>query len=208
MQLDLSTRDRDPLLSVCMDTVSHERRFEDNTGIMESWVAPIFPDDTPHMARLRQAACILSDLGWHEHPEYRAEQSMHRVLRMQWSVVDHMERTFLALALFVRYGGSVADPRAEICQRLLTDEQATTATAVGKALRLAWALTGSQGHLLSRSSMSLEGKRLTLRILDPPSVPAMERVERYAVSLGRVLDRDTEVLLRDEDGLEQQGAAQ
>jgi hypothetical protein len=56
--------------------------------------------------------------------------------------------------------------------------------------------------------MSLDAKRLTLRILDPVSVPAMERVERYAVSLGRVLDRDTEVLLRDEDGLVQQGAAQ
>jgi len=208
MQLDLGTRDRDPLLSVCMDTVNHERRFEDNTGIMESWMAPIFPDDTPQMARLRQAACILSDLGWHEHPEYRAEQSMLRVLRMQWSVVDHMERAFLALAIFVRYGGSISDSLVEICERLLTKEQATTAAAIGKALRLAWALTGSQGYLLSRSSMALEDKRLVVKILDPASVPSLERVERYATSLARVLGRDAELSMRDEEGLEQQGAAQ
>ena len=67
-QLDLGTRDRDPLLSACLDTVAHERRFEDSTGVMESWMAPIFPDETPQLARLRHAACILSDLGWHEHP--------------------------------------------------------------------------------------------------------------------------------------------
>jgi exopolyphosphatase/guanosine-5'-triphosphate,3'-diphosphate pyrophosphatase len=208
MQLDLGTRDRDPLLSVCMDTVSHERRFEDNTGVMESWMAPIFPDDTPVIARLRHAACILSDLGWHEHPEYRAEQSMYRVLRMQWSVVDHMERAFLALVIFVRYGGGISDPLVEICQRLLSDEQVTNATAIGKALRLAWALTGSQGYLLSRSSMAFIDDRLTLTILDPASVPSMDRVERYAASLGRVLGRELDIVMRDEDGLEQRGAAQ
>lgn len=207
-QLDLGTRDRDPLLSACMDTVSYERRFEDNTGLMESWMAPIFSDDTPQMARLRHAACILSDLGWHEHPEYRAEQSMYRVLRMQWSVLNHMERAFLAFVIFVRYGGGISDPAVEISQRLLSEEQVAEAMAIGKALRLAWALTGSQGHLLSRNTMELDDKRLILRILDPASIPAMDRVERYATSLGRVLNRDTNIILRDDEDQEQQGAAQ
>jgi exopolyphosphatase/guanosine-5'-triphosphate,3'-diphosphate pyrophosphatase len=208
MQLDLGTRDRDPLLSACMDTVSYERRFEDNTGVMESWMAPIFADDTPQMARLRHASCILSDLGWHEHPEYRAEQSMLRVLRMQWSVVDHMERAFLAFVIFVRYGGGIADDVVGICRQLLSEEQVAAATAIGKALRLAWALTGSQGHLLSRNTMEMNDKRLILRILDPTSIPAMERVERYAASLGRVLNREAEIILRDDEDQERQGAAQ
>ena len=208
MQLDLGTRDRDPLLSACMDTVSHERRFDDSTGVLESWMAPIFTDETPQMARLRHAACILSDLGWHEHPEYRAEQSMYRVLRMQWSVLDHMERAFLAFVTFVRYGGGISDPLVEISQRLLSDEQVAIATAIGKALRLAWALTGSQGQLLSRNTMELDDKRLILKILDTASVPSIDRVERYAASLARVLDLQAEIVLRDDDDLERQGAAQ
>ena len=206
-QLDLGTRDRDPLLSACLDTVAHERRFEDSTGVMESWMAPIFPKETPQLARLRHAACILSDLGWHEHPDYRAEQSMYRVLRMQWSVMDHMERAFLALVIFVRYGGSATDSAVNISQRLLSDDMIKNATTIGKALRLAWALTGSQGGLLNHNSMALDGKRLTLNITDPESVPAMDRVERYAASLGRVMGREVDIDVRN-DELERKGATQ
>jgi exopolyphosphatase / guanosine-5'-triphosphate,3'-diphosphate pyrophosphatase len=110
--------------------------------------------------------------------------------------------------IFVRYGGGISDPAVEISQRLLSEEQVAAAMAIGKALRLAWALTGSQGHLLSRNTMELDDKRLILRILDPASIPAMDRVERYATSLGRVLNRDTEIILRDDEDQERQGAAQ
>ena len=208
MQLDLATRDRDPLLSACMDTVSSEHRFDDHTGVMESWMAPLFVDDTPQFARLRHAACILNDIGWHEHPEYRAEQSMLRVLRMPWSVLDHMERAFLALVVFIRYGGSISDPIADIARRLLSSDQIRVATTIGKAIRLAWALTGSQGHLLARSPMSVDDGRLLLRLLDPDSIPAKDRMERYAASLGRVLNLDVDIVIRDDEAVQRSGAAQ
>ena len=54
-------------------------------------------------ARLREAACWMSDIGSHDHPEFRAEQAFLRVLRQPGIGLDHHARAFLALAIAMRY---------------------------------------------------------------------------------------------------------
>ena len=44
--------------------------------------APLFPKEPAPRQRLRRAAALLSDIAWHEHPDYRAEQALRHALYM------------------------------------------------------------------------------------------------------------------------------
>ena len=67
------------------------------------WTDPLFPAETGEARRLREAACWMSDIGSHDHPEFRAEQAFLRVLRQPGIGLDHHARAFLALAIAMRY---------------------------------------------------------------------------------------------------------
>ena len=64
-----------------------------------AWTDPLFPAETGEARRLREAACWMSDIGSHDHPEFRAEQAFLRVLRQPGIGLDHHARAFLALAI-------------------------------------------------------------------------------------------------------------
>ena len=49
---------------------------------LSDWIAPRFADETPDMARVTPRRGELADIGWSEHPDYRAEQVFLRILRM------------------------------------------------------------------------------------------------------------------------------
>ena len=64
-------------------------------------------DETADERRLRHAACLLADIGWRAHPDYRGEQSLNIIANAASSRVDHPGRAFLALAVFFRHVGLV-----------------------------------------------------------------------------------------------------
>ncbi len=68
-----------------------------------AWTDPLFPQEIGEARRLREAACWMSDIGSHDHPEFRAEQAFLRVLRQPGIGLDHHARAFLALAIAMRY---------------------------------------------------------------------------------------------------------
>ena len=45
-------------------------------------------------------ACLLSDIGWHAHPDYRGIQSLNLVAHGNFVGVDHPGRAFLALTVY------------------------------------------------------------------------------------------------------------
>ena len=191
--LDEATRLEDPLLAACRDLAGQHRRFADASAALETWLSPVaqtFADLPPRMVG---ALCTIADIGWLEHPEYRAEQAMLRALRMPWSVLSHPERGFLGLALFVRYGGSANAATADTCRRLLGEDGAARAKALGKALRLAFELCAGRGPALERMPLSLDGETLVLTLGSDAAVAAPEKVERYVASLGRAIARPVRV---------------
>ena len=118
---------------------------------------------------------------------------MLRALRMPWSVLSHPERGLLGLALFVRYGGSANAATADTCRRLLGEDGAARAKALGKALRLAFELCAGRGPALERMPLSLDGETLVLTLGSDAAVAAPEKVERYVASLGRAIARPVRV---------------
>ncbi len=61
------------------------------------------PKETEEERRLRHAACLLSDIGWRAHPDYRGEQSLNLIAHAALGGIDHPGRVFLALAIYFRH---------------------------------------------------------------------------------------------------------
>ncbi len=150
------------------------------------WTASLFPNEPAPARRLRQAACWMSDVGSHDHPEYRAEQSFLRVLRQADSGFDHPTRAFLASVVALRYD---AEPDAAFmapAKALLTADAWATATVLGLGLRLAYTLSAGTPDLLAGTRL-LVGAVLTLRLSEGSGVFAGESVTRRLDRLAQVL---------------------
>ncbi len=186
--LDAATRKSDPLLAACRQLARWHRRFADCSAALERWVAPVIGTRGHADPRLVRAACIVADTGWREHPEYRAQRSLSRVLHMPWSVLDHQERAWLALALFVRYGGAQTAEEAAPCRRLLKPDTVDGAVLLGMLLRLALVLSAGRGPILDSTPLVATAGGYTLEIPQDAVVASPERVERLAAAIGQALD--------------------
>ena len=54
---------------------------------------------------IASAACLLADIGWRAHPEYRGTQSLNIIAHASFIGVDHPGRAFIALANLYRHEG-------------------------------------------------------------------------------------------------------
>ena len=152
------------------------------------WTDPLFPNESPMLQRLRQATCLVSDVGAHEHPDYRAEQVFWRMLRQAGIGLDHPSRLFLAIALAIRYE---AYPEADFMQPLrplLAPALLARAEELGHALRLAYTLSGGTPALLADTKLQISAQNLTLLLKEGRGVFAGEavqrRLDRLAAALG------------------------
>ena len=124
-------QEQDPLLSAAWEMAARHGRDPSLPPALFEWTQPLFARETTAFARLREAMCWMSDVGSHDHPEFRAEQAFLRVLRQPGVGLDHPSRAFLALALALRYE---ADSDAAFLRpaRLLLDiETANRAEVLG-----------------------------------------------------------------------------
>src|SRR5690606_15644403 len=79
----------DPLLESCHEIAELSGRFPEHAQNLQEWIDPLFPDEAPGDRRLRLAACMLSDVAWRGHPDYRAEKVLTEVLHGRFGGLDH-----------------------------------------------------------------------------------------------------------------------
>ena len=179
----------DPLLAASRDLAQGTIRDANLPRALVNWTAPLFLEETPAQKRLRMAACWLSDIGSHEHPEYRAEQAFMRVLRQAGMSLDHHARAFLALTTAIRYEAPAESNFLAPARTLLDMQAAKRAETLGTALRLAYTLSAGTPHLLAGTKLVLTPAALVLTLEAANGVFAGEavlrRLERLALMLGR-----------------------
>jgi len=185
-------REQDPLLSAAWEMAARHGRDPSLPPALVEWTRPLFRGEPANATRLREAMCWMSDIGSHDHPEFRAEQAFLRVLRQPGIGLDHHARAFLALSVALRYE---ADSDAAFLRpaRLLVDiETANHAEVLGIALRLAYTLSAGTKDLLAGTQLRIDGSRLVLHLKPNSGVFAGEsvirRLERLAQSLGLQAD--------------------
>jgi exopolyphosphatase/guanosine-5'-triphosphate,3'-diphosphate pyrophosphatase len=185
-------RAEDPLLAAGRDLTRGILRDAALPPALVGWTNPLFPTETGAQRRLREAACWLSDIGSHEHPEYRAEQAFLRVLRQPGIGLDHHARAFLALTMALRYEAEADAPFLSPARSLLDMHATRRAETLGVALRLAYTLSAGTPQLLAGTTLNIAPGRLILGLAEANGVFAGESVLRRLDRLAQMLGLEAE----------------
>jgi exopolyphosphatase/guanosine-5'-triphosphate,3'-diphosphate pyrophosphatase len=184
--LDDATRQEDPLIVAAREEGRLLGRFPEHGDLLDRWIAPLF-GGTPAQARLRHAACLLADVGWHANPDFRAERGIETALHGNWVAIDGAGRAILAQTLSAAFGGNTDAP--DPLPRLAGVLDLKTAAAWGLAIRLGQRLSGGVAGPLKRSRLADDGAALTLH-LDPADRDLYgEAVEKRHATLAILLGR-------------------
>lgn len=144
-------RSRSP--SHANDLIEFSTQYLDVAGITE----------TDSERRLRVVACLLADIGWRSHPDYRGPQSVDSVAYGSLTGVDHPGRSFLAQTLAIRYDGLKAKSALALAG-LGTPELTARARLLGSLMRVAYPMTAAMPGILPRTRWTVEGKELVLHL--------------------------------------------
>lgn len=194
-QLPPALREQDPLVAAGRDLTVGLLRDPDLPDALIGWTAPLFPGEISAHRRLREGACWFSDIGNHEHPEYRAEQAFLRVLRQTGVGLDHHARAFLALTLALRYEAPIDAAFLAPARALLDIGAARRAETLGAALRLAYTLSAGTPTLLAATSLIAEEDSLVLTLDASSGVFAGDPIERRLARLASLVGLDAEIRL-------------
>lgn len=180
-RLSPAERARDPLLEEARTEGERQGRFDEHGQLIHHWISPLFGDEAPVYARIREAACLLADVAWQANPEFRAERGVDMALHGNWTGASHRDRALLAMALHVSFGGGdhVPDPVA----RLASPAELAMAKSWGLAIRLAQRLSGGTEKALKFSYLSKESATLSLTLSPPHGALASDQVKRRLRSL-------------------------
>lgn len=188
-RLSPAERRRDPLLAAAEAQAERFGRSGVEGVALLRWIEKVLGRAGGGLERLRTAAAILSDIGWAEHPDYRAEAPFQHLLHMPVSGIDHPGRAYLAFAVFTRYAGFTEGDATRLAFRLLDEDRLRDAFRLGLALRLAYTLAGGSADLLKGMKLSLGGSSVKLKVPRGRRMLIGEAVERRLESLARALDR-------------------
>jgi exopolyphosphatase / guanosine-5'-triphosphate,3'-diphosphate pyrophosphatase len=186
--LPAKQRALDPLIEAAREAGAGLGRFAQHGDLLDRWIAPAFDDDL-ECARLRLAACLLGDIAWTTHPDFRAERGIDMALHGNWVAIDGPGRVMLAQALFCNFGGGREFPYPAIAA-LCTPAELKRATAWGFAMRLGQRLSGGVAAGLTRSRLVREGGTLRLEIAEEVAALVGETVERRLKALAGLLGLD------------------
>lgn len=170
-QLPADDRARDPLIEAARGEGARQGRFPEHGDMLFRWMDGLFGGEGEPASdrRLRLAACLLSDIAWRAHPDFRAERGVDTALHGNWVAVTPAERAALAQALHYCFGGANDAAVLTLLQRLAPVPLLARARAWGLALRLGQRLTGGTAVALAGSRLVRDGATLVLAI-DPAHV--------------------------------------
>lgn len=136
LRMPKKLKDTDPLLEACSFSEYSSARLPGYGNYLYEFIIPLFKKQTSEKKRLIKAACLLHDVSWRAHPDYRAIICFENATRANLGGLDHPGRVFLALSLFHRYKNQNEYGEFQNLLSLLDPVEIKLAEVVGKAMRL------------------------------------------------------------------------
>ncbi len=187
----------DPLLSAAAEFALLRSRSFHHAQELVDWTTQSFAafdiDETADERRYREAACLLADMGWRAHPEYRGTQSLNVIAHASFVGVDHPGRVFLALAPLFRHEGVFNDAIAPELRALVPPRYLERARLLGAMLRVVYLLSASMPGVMPKLRWEKRGD--TLMLLVPGELASLvgERPAGRLAQLARVSGRKLEL---------------
>lgn len=196
-QMPESMRLLDPLIEACRHQEESQARTPGFGATLARWLGSFYADRPAADLRLVLAACLLHDVNWRAHPDYRAELCFESVTRANIAGINHADRVFLGLALLNRYKAVAPMEEVERYRNLLDPARAADAAVLGRAMRLGAMISGSATGVLEHTTLVREGGRIVLTLRGPAREFAGEPVERRLQTLAERIGCTGEILLLD-----------
>ncbi|MFC6584630.1 Ppx/GppA family phosphatase [Sulfitobacter aestuariivivens] len=187
-QMPQRLRDRDPLIEACRFAEAKDARMPGFGKALNSFIAPLYKSASGPRKRMVKAACLLHDVSWRAHPDYRAEVCFDNATRANLGGLKHSERIFLGLALLHRYSNKRENTRFEDLYGMIDERTRLEAEVLGKAMRFGAMLWMNKDEERGELRWFPQKKQLELW-LTPDMVPlfgevAEARLSSLASSLG------------------------
>jgi len=161
-QLPRSEQREDPLISACEELSILRSRSVDHARELVDWTKRSFQafgiDETEDEARYREATCLLADIGWRAHPEYRGTQSLNIIAHASLIGIDHPGRVYVALASLYRHEGIFADVAVgEALKRLAPPRYVERARFLAALFRVGYMLSAAMPGVIPRLKWEKRG---------------------------------------------------
>jgi exopolyphosphatase/guanosine-5'-triphosphate,3'-diphosphate pyrophosphatase len=193
--LQAEERRRDPLMAAAEELNVLRSRSPLHGHELIDWTDRFMTSsgigETADERRYRHAACLLADVGWRVHPDYRGEQSLNIIAHANFVGIDHPGRAYLALAVFFRHVGLIGDDElSPRIRELATTRMLDRARVLGSALRVAFLVSAAMPGVLPHTPMVVDHGRLVLRLEGKLAPLAGERVFNRLRQLARLVGRE------------------
>ncbi len=151
--LSESERAADPLAIAAEEMALLRSRSVLHAHEMADWTGRTFADfgvsETIDEARYRRASCMLGDIGWRAHPEYRGTQSLNVISHTSFIGIDHPGRAYIALANAYRHEGLSAKVSSKLLD-LAGPRLAKRAKLAGAIMRVGYMLSAAMPGVIPR----------------------------------------------------------
>ena len=196
--LDENSRTLDPLLTAASEFNLLRSRSPAHVVELVDWIDELFKslhlDETADEKRIRQATCLVSDISWRAHPDYRGEQSLGMLAQASFVGLDHADRAFIALANYFRHVGLSIEDVAPRSRELLTMRMLDRARILGAAMRVAYILSAAMPGVLPRAPLKVAQQRLILRLPIELADLSSDRIANRMRQLGRLIGREPSIV--------------
>lgn len=197
--LDREEQKNDPLIAAARHFNLLRSRAPEHGAELIAWTDAFMAssklDETREEKRLRHAACLLADIAWRAHPDYRGEQALDLIAEGAFVGVDHPGRAFVALAIFFRHAGLSVDDVSPRLRELASARMLDRARVLGGAMRVAYIVSAAMPGILPRAPMKVERGRLVLRLTGEHAALGSDRVANRLKQLARLIGREPALLV-------------
>ncbi|BBL53264.1 exopolyphosphatase [Bartonella quintana] len=167
-RLPQEIRSSDPLIAACTEMAilraRSPKQAEELIGFTTNAFEVFGISETENECRYRKAACLLADIGWRIHPDYRGNEAAHQIALGSYSGISHEGRIYVALAVFFRNTSSLIDEESLAIFRLATKNIIEKARILGEIMRIAHLFSASTAGILPHLSWHKKTDHVVLHI--------------------------------------------
>lgn len=186
---------KDPLIEFADDVNTRDSRSPEFGHELFRWMTPLFAKESAAERRVRQAMCLMSDIGWRRHPDDRASGAFDEVLYLPYGGADHHQRAMIATATYYRYKGDSDFPEETSIGGLLGPERAVRALQMGLAARLAYTLTAAVERELAAMPLRVTERTVAIEIPHRRRALASESVHKRLDALAEAFGKKGDVAI-------------
>ena len=207
--LPKDVRKSDPLLAAAEEFAVLRARSPIHARELARWTGEAFEalgyDETPDERRYRRAACLMADISWRSHPDYRGGQALNIISHGAFVGVGHEGRAFIALANYYRHEGVQDDEASPRLVELAGERARERARLLGALMRVAYLFSAAMPGIIPQLRIEQRDDGFAVTLPERFASFDGEAPAKRIKQLSKVIERDVAFALREPEKVRQAG---